>query len=67
MISNTATTPRFTAARPDTSTGASIERGTRLPWPTSMRGRGASVDGYVSTFASDQAFAVGLRAWSPPV
>ena len=68
MISITATTPCSDTMRPVTSPGASLERGTGLPWSTSAGGRrGAAIAGYVPTFATEQAFAVGVHAWSPPV
>ena len=68
MISITATMPCSDTTRPRTSPGASLERGTGLPWSTWMRGRrGAAVAGYASTFTNVQAFAVGVHAWSPPV
>jgi len=68
MISVTATMPCSDTTRPAISTGASLERGTGLPWSSFVRGRrGAAIAGYMPTFATEQAFAVGVRAWSPPV
>ena len=68
MINTTATTPCSDTMRPVMSPGTSLERGTGLPWSTSMRGRrGAAITGDLPTFATEQAFAVGVQAWSPPV
>jgi len=68
MISIPATKPCSDTMRPVMSRGASLERGTGLPWSTPARGRrGAPIAGYVPTFSNGQAFALGVHAWSPPV